>query len=723
MKCLEFILLPAQNQNLQPSLATGIKKNFMLNNFLFLIFFLVSITGAAQQSLLQIDEKKAGQLKALGKEAERQGQIYLALEYYKQLVAVDPENLKNQYHLAELYRYTRNYKEAEVCFEKISKKHSDQFPASVYYLAVMQKANGKHKEAKENLLKFKKLVKNVDDEKIKRLYKTETEGCDLAIALKDSVKKAIVNTLGAEINNPHIDFSPIPVAENKMIFGSLREKEAKFYKVPDEDTLKLPTRKFYQAEKQNEEWKFKGELEGPFNTKDADVANGTYSLDRTKFYFTKCAVNWQYKMICKIYYSEKKGNSWTEPVEMDEQINMPNYTSTHPTIGRESKKNQEVLYFVSDRPGSKGGTDIWYSEYDVRKKIFKAPRNAGAKVNTVGTETTPFYDVKTRTLYYSTDGKANIGGLDVFKTTGELNKWDPSVNLGLPINSTADDLDFALRTDSKGGFVVSNREGGQSLYNATCCDDIYEFVYTSFIELVYMGKVIDKNDKKCVDDATLSVYIINEEKEKYLAEEVKVKGCDYRLDLRPGFNYLIEASKDNYFNNNAEVSTTKITKSDTLRHTIEIENIPAQPIVIPKLNYDFNSAILTADSKTILDTSLLVILRKNPDIIIELSSHTDNKGTDAYNMKLSQKRAESVVAYLTGKGIASERLVAKGYGETKPIAPNENKDGTDSPEGRQLNRRTEFKVIGKIDASSIRYETVEDDKVRLKQKKEEVPEE
>jgi OmpA-OmpF porin, OOP family len=685
--------------------------------YLILLSFIAGFISVRAQSIPQIDEKKEGQLKNLAKEAERTGEVYLALEYYKQLITLAPANIKNQFNIAELYRYTRNYTEAEKYYDQVCKGNFEKYPEALFYLAQMQKANGKHKEAKENLLKFKKQSKNVNDDRLRKLYKTEIEGCDLALAIKDSVPKAILSSISAAINNPHIDFSPIPVSDKELIFGSLRETEAKFYDAKAVDTMNLPVRKFYVGEKKDQEWIFKGELEGPFNSKDINVANGTFSLDRTKFYFTRCEQNWQYKMICKIYYCEKKGNQWSEPQLMDEQINESGYTSTHPTIGRSSKKNQEVLYFVSDRPGTRGGLDIWYSEYDARKKTFKAPKNAGNKINTIGTETTPFYDVKTQTLYYSTDGKANIGGLDLYKSKGELNAWEPSVNLGLPINSFADDLDFALKPDAKGGFIVSNRIGGQSLYNATCCDDIYEFAYTDFIELICIGKIIDKKTKDCLDNVKLSVYIVNGS-DKYLSEEIKNTNCDYRIQLRPGMEYIIEAEREDYFNDTVAVSTRNIKKSDTLRKNLQLEKIPKQPIIIPSLNYEFNSAKLTAASETIIDTTIFVLMKKNPQIIVELSSHTDNKGTDVYNMRLSQKRAEGVVNYLTSIGIDKKRLVAKGYGESQPLVPNENPDGTDSPEGRQINRRTEFKIIGKIDAELL-YETL--DEIKEKNNKEKEP--
>lgn len=694
----------------------------MLRSFILFLFVVVSGFSIAQNEL-EVENVKPRKIRHLAQEAERIGDTYLALAYYKKLIEITPDNYKDQYRIAELYRYTRDYVNAEAYYEKIVKNASAtaKYPQAIFYLGTMQKANGKYKEALETFAKFKKASSGVSDEHLKKLYKTENEGASMAIYYKDSVPKEVILPM-PEINNPHIDFSPIPVTDNKMIFGSLRESKAKFYDADPDKTEKSdstavpPSRKFYVGEKQGDgAWKFKGELEGPFNSKDIDIANGTFSIDKSRFYFTKCEKNWQYKIICKIYVSEKKGNEWSTPVLMSEQINMPDFTSSHPTIGQESKKKQEVLYFVSDRPGSKGGTDIWYSEYDARKKAFKEPKNAGSKINTVGTETTPFYDAKTKTLYFSSDGRANIGGLDVFKAIGEINKWSVPVNLGPKINSSADDVDFALNPKGNGGFVASNREGGQSLYNKTCCDDIYEFTYTKFIEFTCVGKITDKESQDCVNNTLLSVYIVNG-KDKYLSEEIKIKDCNYRLALRSGYDYVIEANKDGYLNHAIDVSTKNMVKSDSANKNFEIVKVPEKPVLIPNLNYEFNSPKLTPEAKTILDTLVFRMLSQNPDLIVELATHTDSKGADDYNMKLSQKRSESVVNYLAEKGIEKGRMQPKGYGETMPIAPNQNKDGSDNPEGRQQNRRTEIKILGKLDPNR---DTKEESPKREKEQEEE----
>lgn len=675
--------------------------------FLLSLLFILGV-GKAQQDSLPIVQKKFSRLKNLGKQAERMGQTFIALEYYEKAIQIKPEKFKHHMHLADLYRYTRNYIKAEEHYQYMVDNAFEDYPEAMFYLATAQKSNDKYEEAKNNLLKFKKVSRQVADKGLKKLYKAELAGCEMAIAYKDSVDNAVINHLPESVNNPHIDFSPIAIEENKLVFGSLRAEKEEYYHRDSLDSVVLPVRKFYVAEKSGDNWEFKGEWQGPFNTIDTDVANGTFSLDSSRFYFTRCSENWQYKTTCKIYFSERDGSSWKEPELMNEQINLEGFTSSHPTIGRESKKKQEVMYFASDRPDGKGGLDIWYAEYNKRKKVWRSPRNAGTKLNSPGTETTPYYHPKTRTLYYSTNGKSNFGQLDIFKTIGEKKKWEPSVNLGLPINSRADDLDYAIRPSGKGGYFVSNRVGGFTLYNETCCDDIYEFTFSNFIELIFEGQLLDVADKNCIEaKSVLRVYILDGE-DKYMAEEKTLVGCDFDIQLQPGFDYVLETTTDGYFSGKAEVSTKEVKKSDTLRQNIEIDKMPAEPIVLKDIYYEFNSPNLTDKATAAIDTTLLKILNDNPEIIVEIASHTDNKGSDSYNEKLSQKRAESVVKYLIKKGIPAVRLEAKGYGEKSPIAPNQHEDGSDNPEGRQRNRRTEFKIIGTLDVDVIHYDGFED---------------
>ena len=668
----------------------------MIRQLFFLVFALSWCISSFAQDTKQADlyEKNDGRTRKLAQEARRMGDNYVALAYYELVFAKDSTDAAVLMEMADLSRLTNDYTKAERYYTRISRSPKfDKHPEVFFYLAQMQKANGKYKEATQSLATFKKIGGGSGAEN-KKLAKTELEGCTLALALADSTAKESVFPMTGKINSLHADFSPIPLGDDKLIFGSVRTNEETIYTIEEFDSL-APKRKLYLAQKNGDTWSYMGEFEETFNDEAFDVANGTFSLDSSRFYFTKCAQNWQYKTVCQIYVSKRKnGSGWSKPELLNELVNLPDFTASHPVMGRESKKNKEILYFVSDREGTRGGMDIWFAEYDERKKTFKKPRNAGSKINTPGDEMTPYYDMKSKTLYFSSNGHPNIGGLDIYSASGDASTWQNPKNLGFPVNSSADDLDFALKPSGKGGFIVSNRKGGSSLYHETCCDDIYEFSYLRFVTATCEIAVVDQQTKDCLKNGEqINVYIADENG-KLLVQQTLSNKCLNELDLRPGFDYVIEVKKDGYFTESFPVSTKNVSSNTVIPARLEMRKRPLEPIVLSNVQFEYNSATLTPASKLALDTSLIVLFRQNPDILVELSAHTDDKGSDDYNMKLSQRRAESVVNYLILKGIRKEQLIAKGYGETMPIAPNTLPNGSDNPSGREKNRRTEVKILG-----------------------------
>ena len=656
-----------------------------------------SHNGNAQNAMPETEKFSMRKIRGLAQNSLRLGDTYSALVYYKEWVKRKPENAKVVLQLAELYRGARDYQHASDAYWKYLKLTGGlKNPMALYHAGDMFMQTGKYEEARSNFIKFRRYAKEMDDKWYSRLTANKIEGCELAISLRDSVNKAETEHLDASINKAHVEFSPIPFDDETMVYGSLISDDVEFYDVEEMDSVDLPKRKFYLAKKEDEKWVSKGEFSEPVRGIENHIGNGALSPNGKRFYFTECNENFQGKTICHLFYSEKENGKWGEPIKMNDLINLPNYTTTQPTIGRESKRNQEVVYFVSDRPDGKGGLDIWFTEFHARKKRFRAPKNAGSAVNTPGTEFTPYYDVSSHSLYFSTDGRVGLGGLDVYKIEGEKSKWskDSLQHLGKAVNSPADDFDFVINKDKKTGFLVSNREGGVALMNATCCDDIYAFEFVEYVNINLNGLVIDST---CLDGVEVLLYLKDQESgEKYLAEELRVNPCTFSFMLEPDRDYTIEAKKVGYFNDVIDVTTKKKTPADTLNVQLQLRKIPKKPIVLEGILYDFDSANLTASAKVSLDTGLYPIMKENPQIIIELSSHTDAKGSDAYNLKLSQDRAKSVVDYMISKGIDSKRLKDAGYGESKPIAPNTNADGSDNPEGRALNRRTEFEIIGEL---------------------------
>ena len=686
--------------------------------YTILISLILSFFFAFAQPEETLKKIQPWQVKSFAKEAEKAGDLYSAIDYYEYHHEISPGNAKTIYKLGELYLKTRNYEKAEEYFLMAYNGNANKYPLAHYFYAKALMQQGKYDDAKDNFAKFVKEYKSgAEKKKYKNLSMAQINGCDLAKQLKDSSLKIIVTHIDTSVNKAHIEANPIAIDENTLWYTSLRADAVEYYDVND-STNNIPLTKFYKAIKKGGKWNFVDTLDA-FNDSVLNVGNGAFSVDKNRFYFTKCKKNWKNKTICHIWVSKKEGGKWLTPEELPEPINIKNYTSTQPTLGIDAKKGNEVLYYVTDRPGGKGGTDIWYSVYDKRKKIFRKTKRINSKINTIGNEFSPFYDNNTRNLYFSSDGWPGMGGFDIFKSTGDVRNWTEVENYGYPINSQADDIYFTLNENRKQGFFVSNREGGVSLKNKTCCDDIYEFIYTEFIDIKFIGTIIANKDNsifriinekmgiktvdQSVDSIQTSLSLINLRTKQSLninSNRTNKEGnCFYNLETNN--TYKIKVENFGYFEKIMDVSTYNIKESITLYDTVIIDPIPQKPIPV-NIYYDFDKSNLTDTAKMTIDSTLLIVLQEIPNVQVEISSHTDSKGEDDYNKELSQKRAESVVKYLIKQGIDRKRLIAKGYGEEKPIAPNTNTDGSDNEEGRAKNRRTEFMFIN-IDAGYNEY--------------------
>lgn len=662
----------------------------------------------------EIYNSKPLYLKKAGKRSLKRGDYYSAIAYFKKYLESKPEKTGIKFKLAESYRLSRDYEKAEKTYGEVVKADGESYPKSYFYLAKMQIHNQKYDTAVVNFGKFKKAYDGKDKSIFKKRMKLLLLTCEKAPELLDN--KADINTihLDTSINKAHIEAAPLMLDEETLIYSSLRSDTVVYFDAND-TTKKYPTRRFYQAKRDLKgNWNFDESFEIVLNDSSSHNSNACFNLDSTSLFFTRCALNEKGKMICAIYESKKEDGSWGTPEKLPETVNNPDFSSSQPTIGRGLKYGAEVLYFVSQRERGKGGKDLWYSEYNPKKKQFRKAKNAGSKINTALDEMTPYYDLETKTMYFSSEGWPGIGGLDVFSSTGEIKNWETPKNIGAPINSSTDELYYIPKKKGGEGFFISNRKGGVTLKNETCCDDLYEFKEPKYIHLALAGNLMDiYSDQNNADsavslqNATLTLYAIQDStNDKLLIKQVfSDENGKYFLKLQKDKNYLLQAQHPQTLSDNYRFSTKNRTSSDTLGRNFNLRHVNEKPIVVKNIYYEFDKSDLTASSTITIDTTLLVILEKNPSIVIEIGSHTDSKGSDSYNQTLSQQRAESVVNYLISKGINNKRLVAKGYGESAPIAPNQNEDGSDNEEGRALNRRTEFKIIGKVKgASEVIYE-------------------
>ncbi|MBN1415705.1 MAG: OmpA family protein [Bacteroidales bacterium] len=643
------------------------------------------------------------------------GDVYQAIAYYDSCVRMDEDDLKSLNRLAMLYFSTRNYKEAARCFERLTDAASDDYKLAWYYYGIVSMNLEEYTGARERFTAFRKVWrKKHDPDQYRRMAAAYIESADWAIAHTQSSAAVTIHHLNADINGSHIQFSPSPVDQNTLLYGSL---------VTDDRHPGSGVRQVYVAEKKNEKWIHQELLAGPVNDPGIHTGNAVISDDGQRMYFTRSRKNWQNKEISEIYVSYKSEGNWQQPQKLLYPVNSENSTSTQPALGMNLRTGKDILYFVSDRRGTKGGLDIWYTEPEKDKTSWKEPKNLGRNINSLGNECCPFYDLYTRTLYFSSSGNNGYGGYDGFKATGSATRWTDAVNLGKPLNTSFDDLFFSILKNGREGFFTSNRPGSLSMDNGSCCDDIFYYHIDECTRIVSQGIVINSSNRDIYDELNtkynldleypedsarlaevpVKLYAVEKETgdEIFIMQTRTDDNGRYTFELETGKNYLILIRNYGFFDKRIRVSTEQMNCSDTM--IIRPTGITYLPGITVRFNvyYEHDKYRLTPEARTAIDTTLLSLIDLFPNAVVEIGSHTDSTGTDEYNIRLSQRRSESVVKYLASKGIQESRLQAKGYGESVPVAPNSHPDGSDNPDGRQLNRRTELKIIGE---SNLFYE-------------------
>ncbi|MBL7909419.1 MAG: OmpA family protein [Bacteroidia bacterium] len=425
------------------------------------------------------------------------------------------------------------------------------------------------------------------------------------------------------------------------------------------------------------------------------------SLHEGASYFTKDGVmlftRWSdnNKNEAFIYMARSIEGKFYDAMKLGTNVNLPGYRSQQPFVSNDGTK----LFFSSNRPGGKGGFDIWMAPIDGNGFIGEA-QNLKEPINTPGDEVTPFFHDLASTLFYSSNGNPGLGGLDIFKAS--LNADDSvytfPVNLNAPINSSKDDAYYVMDRLGEKGFFSSDREDCPSGH----CYDIYSFVNAPiFFNL--SGYVFDAETNDPIPSALVTIKDVHDGEEPFFIVTDE-KGF-YSTPLKPNLEYFLKAQKNKYFGQAASVATKGLTDSKDFEQDFFLGKIPEGDIEIEGVEYDFNKYTLRPKSMEILD-KIVDILKLNDNLTIELSSHTDARGNDEYNMKLSQGRAQSCVDYIIAKGIAKKRIQATGYGETKPIIPESeiNKMVPKSEEfetAHQKNRRTAFRVIGESNINII----------------------
>ena len=681
-------------------------------NVLICLIFIVSMPVLGDE--INTARLKNWQLENYANEAIRINDFYIARDCLVELMKRKPDRIKYQVKLALLYEKNRDYEKALHLFRQIDELDSDKFASASFHLGKMYKVFGEYEQAIEVFTRLRRKRKSINLGGIsKNRIQNELAGCDLAISFQDTMVRTRIRHLNNTINKPYIEFGPILLADTMFAYGSSQPDGVGFL---DMKNGYKATRQFEMAVWKGEKWIGGRQAPPPFlNFEDYDTGRGVFSLDGNRFYFTKCARNLKNKMICHLWFTQNVNDLWQSPLKLNRSINHPRFSTAHPTIGTCYDKNLEVIYFVSDRPGGMGGEDIWYILYDRANNKHAAPENAGVYINTKEDEVTPFYDLEAHQLYFSSNGWVSIGGFDLFKSQGDMVNWELPVNIGLPINSTYDDLDFVKNESGSYGLFASNRPGSYYVDHPSCCDDLYVFEETNTDRILVTGRLLKENlvqegkyytendqsntvsdSMEVLNEKVIAIRQLKKDSTTVFLKELKTNVLgEFALWVEPDLEYELVVQDSSLMDRKISFSTqNEVGISQIDLSNISLKSIPIDAIVVENVYYEVDQTELSVSAQNAIDTTLLVLAQKYPHIIIEVRSHTDNVGHDRYNKRLSEKRAKNVVDYLIQKGISANRLKSKGYGETNPIAPNLDEHGNDNPAGRQKNRRTEFKIIG-----------------------------
>lgn len=596
-----------------------------------------------------------------------------------------PANQRIVHNLAESFRQIHDYINAEKWFGKSAMDEPKAYPDERYWYAITLMQNAKYNKAADEFEKY--LLSNTNKNSV--LYKSAQKkslSCDFFAGTSMSINsKTTIEELDSTINGGSASFGPaFFINKDTLAFASARKQST---------TLENQNPVFlcdvFSTIKTENGWEKLKNLGSPINTHEHE-ASGVFSEDGRNFFFTRWTAVPGEKNEYSIYLSRYMNGQWLQPMKLNSNVNMNGYKSMHPAINIDGS----ILYFSSDRPGGSGKMDLWSAPIDEFGKAGKAV-NLGSIINTEENEVSPFYDYGTKILYFSSDGHQGLGGLDVFKSAlGEVSDttWANPLNLKAPINSSRDDAYFIAYKDQSIGYFASDRKLCEKCEGGSCYK-IYSVQPVPFI-IRLKGTVYQKKTKQPLSNSLITLADESENTEPTYV--ITDDNGNYFTFLQEEMDFKMKAQKLKFFSAQANISSKGISKSTEIIQDFYLEKIPSGDIVIPGIEYDFDKATLRPFSKLILDT-LSDMLKLNDNLVVELSSHTDSRGNDDYNFRLSDERAKSCVQYLITKGIAKDRLQPKGYGETKLIVTDEEINTMSSEEekeaGHQKNRRTAFRIL------------------------------
>ncbi|MFY0607901.1 MAG: PD40 domain-containing protein [Cyclobacteriaceae bacterium] len=591
---------------------------------------------------------------------------------------LDPKDANKNFMLAESYRKSNRLEEAARYYLS-AKEAGSQEPGLPVYLAKALKANQKYDEAETILNDF--IAESRAEETWKDLARHELENLRKVDILQQETNYFRIKNLTA-LNTPNAEYSP--VYKNNYLYFVSNRSGGKIYTATG-----TPFTDIYQVPSKGANVNINGlkALDPMINHDDVNEGSIAISPDGTSIIFAKgnsgkatgnAEVN--------LYFTRYRAGNWSEPRPIS--VNDPDSWDSTPALTPDGT----TLYFASTRPGGYGGMDLYSAQMNRRGRWVDV-QNLGPSINTPGDEAFPFISEDGR-MYFASNGHPGFGNLDIFVATRRRGKITVE-NLGEPMNSSSDD--FALfQFDLTKGFFSSNRPGGKG------DDDIYTYLDENpdlkVVNYFLVGTTVTHDDGGNKIVLPNTKVLLKAEDGEVLNEAFTKEDGTFKVRVYAEEKYDLLGEKTGYFSSRTVFSTVdKSVDKTTLKEfitniTFETEVVMdrivlEKAIVLNNIYYDLDKADIRPDAAKVLD-SLVMIMNDNPDIFIELGSHTDSRADDDYNLRLSHDRAASAVRYIIEQGVSAERIVAKGYGESQLLIGN-----AQTEEEHQKNRRTEFKVL------------------------------
>lgn len=634
-----------------------------MNRYFYIILLAVlSSTASAQYNPSAINRKaEALYNNALNRAGE--GEYREAIKMLQDAVKIEPKFLDAHLSLGGIFGEMKEYKNAVENYDRARMIDSVYFRDYSLPYSINLAGLGEFEKALDAVNSFL----SIDDLNASSRKAGEYRKQSYAFALEYAKRKTVSDykfepkNLGDSINSKVSEYFPAITIDGTQLFYTRRVNSI------NED--------FYESSLIDNSWKPSKSLPGDINTSLNEGAQNI-SQDGEWLIFTGCNFPEGFGS-CDLYISYLTSQGWSTPENLGENINTESWESA-PSLSPDKRD----LYFASNRPGGMGKSDIYVCHRNPDGS-WTSPQNVGPQINTSGNESCPFIHADNQTLYFTSDGHPGYGGDDLFlvkKLPGY--KWGPAENLGYPINTIENEGSLIIAADGKTAYYASDRsdsKGGLDLYTFELRSDVRP-LRTLWVK----GKVFDAKTKKGLPSA---VELTDLGTQEILSKVQTDETGSYLVTLPLGKDYAFNVNRRGYLFFSENFSLKDRTPDSTYNIDIALEPLHVDATVVLKnIFFDVGKAELKAESSTELD-NIVKLLKENPTLKISINGHTDNVGKPADNLRLSNERANAVVRYLVGKGVAANRLSSKGWGAAQPVA------GNDSEEGRGKNRRTEMKVM------------------------------